>query len=381
MSSGHESVFQRNRRLATFIKNGDLGRNVLDELLPTGCAHPYEKSLWDYKRELPCLPQLRKHSDAERNSYAAEMSHIVKDVVAFYNSHGGYLIIGVDDKTREIVGFDKTFDCSDLIKKVLGATKHEIDCHCKCHTVCVNGADRQVGILLIPRRPDSRDAAQFRRDAPVDANGKQAYRVGHIYFRRGDSCVPAQASEDFTFLCSPERRSIADPDESFRYNALDNNLGPRDPGFIKFIGREEYLRELWRWLCDPFSPVKLLAGLGGVGKTTLAREFVEDVITSPPNGLEKAVWLSAKRQLYTASLGQYRPTSRVDFTDTPSLLRAILAELGTPVESIDPESSTQDLVEEVVNSLRILPCLIVIDDVDSLAPEQQHDVFHTIIRI
>src|SRR5262249_20711786 len=162
--------------------------------------------------------------------------------------------------------------------------------------------DFHVGILLIPRRPDSRDAAQFRRDAPVDLNSKQAYKKGTIYFRRSDSCVPAQAAEDFTFLCSPERRKIAGLEESCRLNALDNNLGPRDPGFIKFIGREEYLRELWRWLCDPFSPVKLLAGVGGVGKTTLAREFAEDVITSPPSGLEKVVWLSAKRQLFTAAI-------------------------------------------------------------------------------
>jgi hypothetical protein len=139
---------------------------------------------------------------------------------------------------------------------------------------------------MIPRRADSKDAAQFRRDAPADANGKRAYTTGQIYFRSGDCCKPAEASEDFTFLCSPERRTIVGSSENLRYIVLDNNLGPRDPGFIKLIGREEYLPDLWRWLCDPFSPVKLLAGLGGVGKTTLAREFVEDVIAAPPNGLE-----------------------------------------------------------------------------------------------
>lgn len=381
MASSQESVFQRSRRLAAFIKNGELGKNVLDELLPTGLAHAYEKSLWDYKRELPSLPSDRKPTDGEKTSYAAAMSHIVKDIVAFYNSHGGYLVIGIDDTTREIVGFEKAFDCGELIKKALGATKHEIDCHYKSHKLLADGKNLHVGLLLIPRRPDSKDAAQFRRDAPADGNGKHAYKSGDIYFRRNDSCIPAQASEDFTFLCSPERRAIADPEEVARYIALQNNLGPRDPGFIKFIGREEYLRELWRWLCDPFSPVKLLAGLGGVGKTTLAREFVEDVIASPPNGLQKVIWLSAKRRLYTATVGKYQPTSRVDFTDTLSLLRALLGHLGTPDDTIDPDSSVQDLIEEVVNSLRILPCLIVVDDVDSLDPEQQHDVFHTMIRI
>jgi hypothetical protein len=381
VSGGQDSVLYRNRRLATMIANGDVGTDVLNEVLPTGCAHPYEKSLWDYKIKLPFLPQLRKPTDEEKIAYAAEMAEVVKDVVAFYNSHGGYLVIGIDDKTREVLGFDETFDCGDLGKKIYAATKHEIDCHFKRHTLDLKGASRIVCLLLIPRRPDSKDAAQFRRDSPAAANGKQAYRAEQIYFRRGDSCIPAHASEDFTFLCSPERRTIIGLVDAPRYSALENNLGPRDPGFIKFIGREAYLRELWRWLCDPFSPVKLLAGLGGVGKTTLVREFVEDIVASPPSGLQKVVWLSAKRQLYTASLGQYRPTSRVDFTDTPSLLRAILAELGTPSESVEPEASQQDLMEEVVSSLRILPSLVVIDDVDSLAPEQQQDVFHTTIRM
>jgi hypothetical protein len=380
-ANAHDSVFQRNRRLAAYILDGDVGENILDELLPTGCAHAYEKSLWDYKRELPCLPENRKPSDAEKNSFNVEMSRIVKDVVAFYNSHGGYLVVGVDDPTKTVVGFDKPFDCGELIKKVLGATKHEIDCHYKTHSLRINGADVRIGLLMIPRRPDSRDAAQFRRDAPPDASGKRAYTASQIYFRSSDCCKPAEASEDFTFLCSPERRTIAGSNENLRYTGLDHNLGPRDPGFIKFIGREEYLRELWRWLCDPFSPVKLLAGLGGVGKTTLAREFVEDVIATPPNGLEKVIWLSAKRQLFTASLGQYRPTSRVDFSDTSTLLRAMLAQLGYPDDSIDTDASQQDLIEEAIYALRMLPCLIVIDDVDSLSPEQQHDVFHSIIRI
>src|ERR1039458_3411649 len=124
----HDSVFQRNRRLSSYINAGNIGSEVLDELLPTGSPHSYEKSLWDYKLELPTLPLDRKPTDSEKVSYAAAMAAIIKDVVAFYNSYGGYLVIGVDDKTREVTGFAKQFDCGDLLKKVHGATKHEIDC-------------------------------------------------------------------------------------------------------------------------------------------------------------------------------------------------------------------------------------------------------------
>lgn len=53
-----DSVFQRNIRLASFIKNGEVGAGVLDDLLPGGLAHADEKSMWDYKLELPVLPQV-----------------------------------------------------------------------------------------------------------------------------------------------------------------------------------------------------------------------------------------------------------------------------------------------------------------------------------
>jgi hypothetical protein len=358
-----------------------MGIEVLDDLLPTGSPHSYEKSLWDYKLELPTLPVGRKPTESEKLTYAAAAAEIVKDVVAFYNSCGGYLVVGVNDKTRDVVGFTTRFDCSDLAKKTLGATKQEIDCHYKVHSVQLNRQKIEVGLLLIPRRPDSLDPAQFRQDAPAAANGKVAYRKGQIYLRQGDCSRPADASEDYSFLCSPERRQVTSPDATALRMALDNNLGPRDPGFIKFVGRETYLRSLWQWMCDPFSPVKLLSGIGGVGKTTLAREFVEDLIATPPGGLERVIWLSAKLHLFTAILGEYNPTSRLDFTDTCSLLQAMLRELGYPDKTINAEWDRDDLIQEVVQALKLFPCLIVVDDVDSLKPEHQQDVFHSMIRI
>src|SRR5579864_7728638 len=38
-------------------------------------------------------------------------------------------------------------------------------------------------------------------------------------------------------------------------------------------------------------------------------------------------------------------------------------------------------MEETIDALRLFPSFLVIDDIDSLVPEQQQDVFHTLIRI
>lgn len=91
--------------------------------------------------------------------------------------------------------------------------------------------------------------------------------------------------------------------------------------------------------------------------------------------------LSAKKQFYTAILGKYQPTSRVDFSDLSSLLKAILGELAYAENNIEADWSVQELLEECVLALRMFPALLVIDDVDSLEPMQQQEVFQSVIQI
>lgn len=374
--SSTDTAFGLATSLFDHVSRGDIGSEVVRELLPQGEGYLFEKSLWDYKRELPNLPEDRKPTEREKELYAEKMAEIVKDVVSFYNSYGGYILAGIDDSTRQIVGYSEHFDCGDLGKKVLAATRHEIDCHYAVH----EAGNHKVGLLFIPRRPYTQNPVQFWREAPKVGN-KQAYKRDQIYFRQGDECKVAQYSEDFSFLCGVGRRQLSYAEEFRTGHVLSNNLGPRDPAFIKFIGREEYLKGLWRWLTDGFQPIKLLAGIGGVGKTTLAREFAEDVIKNAPSGFEKLVWLSAKKQFYTAILGEYQPTLRVDFSDPRTLLQAILLELGYPTKNIDPDWAIQELIDECVSALILFPSILVIDDVDSLEPAHQQDVFQTIAQI
>ncbi len=383
MKSGNNlgSAFGRRARLFECITRGEIGAEVLAELLPSGEGLLYEKALWDYKAELPTLPTERRPSDTEKETYALKMAEIVKDVVSFYNSYGGYIVAGVDDKSRKVTGFSGLFDTGDLAKKVHAATRHEIDCHWVVHEVPAAEGVKPIGVLFIPRRSYAKSPAQFLRDAPANASGKQAYRANQIYLRLGDECRAAQNSEDYSFLCAGGRREFSFAEEFRRSRVLTNNLGPRDPGFITFVGRETYLRSLWRWVCDGFAPVKLLAGIGGVGKTTLAREFAEDFVRNPPMGFDKLVWLSAKRRFYTAILGRYQTTSRVDFSDLRTLLLAVLSELGYASNNIDPAWTDQELIEECVLALRMFPSILVIDDVDSLEPMQQQEVFQAIIQI
>jgi hypothetical protein len=164
---------------------------------------------------------------------------------------------------------------------------------------------------------------------------------------------------------------------------LDNNLGPKDPDLIKFIGRDKYLSALWAWLLERFSPIKLLAGLGGVGKTTIARNFSETVATESPLGFERVIWLSAKGKYWRSFKGKPDDVdpSEVKYFDTRSFLIALLLELGALETEIDEDMDITDLIQMCFESLKLFPSLVVIDDVDSLSENEQYTLFQTVVQL
>ncbi len=376
----NEGVFAHKAKLYTYIKNGQLDENVAATLFLGGVPIPYERQLWDYKLEFPELPVGRKATEEELAEHNGALAEIVKDVAAFYNSFGGYIVVGVRNSPKEFVGLVGEFDCDELNKKVLAATGQQIEC-CYRKLQIDSGEQKMIGLLFVPQRNDGDLPAQFLKDAPLKKSGKKPYSKGDIYFRFADDCIRAEKSEHYSFLFTPGRRVITGAMARQPSNILFSNAGDRDPGFIEFIGREEQIAALWKWFLDKFNSVKLLAGIGGVGKTALAREFCDQVAAAAPFGFQRIIWLSAKRQFYTAINGKYVPSGRVDFTGVDDLLREIGLELGVSDEEASLEFGREALMDVTINALYILPALVVVDDVDSLDPDVQQDLFHTLITV
>lgn len=375
------SVFSHKVGLYDCVCKGDLTVNVLDALLPEGEPLEYERQLWDYKLDLPVLSKGGKPTTAELEEFNGAFAEILKDAVAFYNSYGGYIVAGVANSPRIVVGVEGDFDCDELNKRLHASTGKSIECFYKVFDrTSGNGSKCRVGLLFIPQRPDAATPAQFNKDSPLKKSGKKPYNRHDIYFRNADQCIKAESSDHFAFLFTPGRRVLEEHRLTFS-PILDSNLGPRDPGFVQFVGRDAYLSVLWQWFLDRFNPVKLLAGIGGVGKTAIAREFAEQIARAAPFGFQKVVWLSAKRQYYTAVSGSYVPAARVDFSSVEELLKEICFELGMLESDFEDDSCREDLMQSSISALTAFPALVIVDDLDSLAPEQQQDVFHTLIAI
>jgi hypothetical protein len=355
-----------------------LDAKVLDYLLPNGLPHSYETSLWDYKRHLPNLSG--RGSAPELQAAALEIAELVKDVTAFHNSYGGYIIAGVDQYAEQpIVGCYNLnaggFTVEKLNEQLKTYTKQRIDCRFASHTVMTSMGPREVGLLVVPMRDASCAVVRMARGAP-EVKNKASYQKNAIFARIGDSCMPVSDDASLLQLLCSGRALGGTP------RRIEHNLPPRDPNLIRFVGRGDYLFRLWDWLIDKHTAVKTLTALGGTGKTAIAYEFCQQFLEDAPNWATKLIWLSAKQRAFSAILGRYEEMTRTDFSTPVDFLEALACECGAMDHEIDAAEGDQgELLDLVYDGLRLFPSLVVVDDIDTLPAEEQNNLFSIILQL
>lgn len=330
--------------------------SVVEALLSAGTP-AQECELWDYKRSI--------------SEGAESLGELCRDIVSFYNSHGGYLIFGVSDD-GEIVGLSEfPFDEKQLKQKLRFYTGHDV-------VVRISVVEhRSLSLVCVstPKRPPNMGVAVMRADGPAKS-GRPIFKAGSVYFRADESSQLIRDSEDMKFLSSERKHFLEAPAGGDR--VVQQNLPDRMMICERFIGRAEVKKELWLWLSDRMSRYRVIAGPGGVGKTSAAFSFAEDVVSAVPLGFMQVVWLSAKKQQFSAAANSYRSlpysgTSSDSFHDFSSLLQALSAHLPIAEDQLEgaPE---QDILQEIQKCLEHIPSFFVIDDLDSLAPDDQRRV-------
>jgi predicted HTH transcriptional regulator len=72
------------------IRSGRLDDSLAEELV----TKQFESQLWDFKEEL--------------NLDSIGKAELAKDCAALHNTDGGYIIVGVKDKTWEVLGVEES---------------------------------------------------------------------------------------------------------------------------------------------------------------------------------------------------------------------------------------------------------------------------------
>ena len=358
--------------LKVAVDNRALTPEVLSLLLPSGKPYDFEGQLWDYKSKVPVMGS--EPDGVEKQAHRLAIGELIKDAVAFHNAYGGYIVFGVSDRGRNrLVGVTESFNCADFNKSVQRYAGTSIECFYNNVDLNVPGHSQPLtlGLLLIPRRAAGAPPIKMLRKGPEKASGKPCFQ-DEVYVRVRDECrAAANTHEDWKFLHSdrlpPEQIAGLGP------VPVQAHLPARDDDLIQFVGRDQQLASLRQWIGDPRSPVRLITGIGGLGKTTLADRFAEEVADTGAGQVEAVIWLTAKQQTFSALRGKMVPTSRVDFSDLGSLFNAILKALHYELPVSDEDPSLAEITDRLVEGLLIIPSLIIVDDLDTLLPDEQKE--------
>jgi hypothetical protein len=316
-----------------------------------------ESRYWDYKIRFPKEP--------------VEYLKTVKHVLAFHNTAGGYLVFGVKDASFEIEGCEDVPESSvDRLRALTARYAATVDITVRS----ISYRGKRVAMLHIPRRQDSRPVS-IRVEPEQDAE-RGIFSRGQCLFRTATgSTEVATEAEHWKELLSSGRFGAFEhfTDLPERPALLDHNLPDRQIVCPKFVGRASVLTELWHWLAtDHFDSVRMLAGEGGRGKTSLAYEFATQVCAVGAGGIQRVAWFTAKARQFDASRDEYRELAVPTFNDSVSLLRAVGEHFLLDAEEL--ALSRTELLSKLASALQLFPSLLIIDDVDSLEPDEQRAV-------
>ncbi|MBE7384280.1 MAG: NACHT domain-containing protein [Leptolyngbya sp. SIO1E4] len=129
------------------------------------------------------------------------------------------------------------------------------------------------------------------------------------------------------------------------------------PAVSHVYGRQREVDQLWQWCVEARCRLVVLQGQGGIGKTTLARHFAEQVAQCvEPHSFERVVW----RSLRTAP----RLTE---------LLKALVMAVDEATISdltASPPTSLGQWLALLINQLQQQRCLVVLDNGESLLQGQ-----------
>lgn len=138
--------------------------------------------------------------------------------------------------------------------------------------------------------------------------------------------------------------------------------------YVHFVGRESILGGCLEVLRDPraFDTIGI-EGLGGIGKTALARELAERALDG--RGFQAVYWITAKRTTLEPGDVKTEPGREIVYE---SILSEIAGWLGIQAEAEDVQEQAQK-EKRVQETLRVFPCLFVLDNLET-ADEDQNSI-------
>lgn len=294
---------------------------------------------------------------------------IAKDLVGMKNIGGGYIVIGVVDKSWDPIGISKptgldTKMLRDLVRKYTGL---DIEVYLVEHSIYFDGQNKSfclIGVRSSSKFTKLKTPSMCR--VSFQELEKWGVRKGDIYVRDGDQTIRL---DDYSKLEErlediQDKYQEADQLEAtkspspFEIESGLYRLLPREYG--TFVGREKLLEKIKSAIeKDPRIWIINLYGPGGVGKSALATRVAYDYFES--RRFEAIIQLSAKdRELSTDSGIRPLSPSLISIEDFVDRILRLFSHQECCNDSLDRK---QEKVNELLSAWSTL---IILDNMETV---------------
>jgi len=290
-------------------------------------------------------------------SDAKSKVEFVKDMAAFANSKGGYLIYGVNNNF-EWVGLDERseqyIDDANISNVLDNYIDGKIDFI--SNTVEIN----QLYFFAIYVFPsEANTLLVFKKDGHYNKKDWKTqkeqticvFKGGDVYCRRGSRSIKAD--------------SLFFKQKSINFNTVEN-VSTQPIMYNEFIGRNDYLIDIYNKLTNNNNRIIQVDGIGGIGKTTFVHFFTKKLIENDQfkNNFEFIIWTSSKRNKYT-------PSGIKDLTEFIANYKELVEEIYRFIVSnslLDQpdDDSTIEIEEIVLDFLTDNRVLLIVDNLETL---------------
>jgi tetratricopeptide (TPR) repeat protein len=287
-----------------------------------------------------------------------------RDVLAMKNTGGGYIVVGVQDKTWVPTGFANqlNYDAKLLRDKVQRATGLQVDVDIVQHELRYSGEPRWFAVILIrssKKRRKRRVPSLVRGDFhPRDSYG---LRRGEIYFRRGDSTIRLEDSSELEDLLDELEERTDHERLTHSANPFAIDLGTYrllEQDYNYFVGRQTLRDELLAAITgDPRIWIINVHGPGGVGKSALVTWATYELYYR--RQFEAILQLTAKETVLAVE-GITRSLSRTLYS-LEDLLDQILRLFGE-----EPSAAIEEKKAQVLEWLAAWSTLLVLDNLETV---------------
>lgn len=295
-----------------------------------------------------------------------ELCDFTRDAIGMKNVGGGYIVIGVEDKTWNPVGLASPlpYDSKMLRDKIRRGATVELEVDIVHHDIQISGSTGKFALILVrSSRKRNKRRAPTLVGHDFCAAKPFGLRRGEIFVRRGDSTVKIQSTSELedvldTLEAQADQDALIASGQSSPFAVEDGTYRLLERGFDQFIGRKLLQKEVLAAVThDPRIWIVNVHGPGGVGKSALVNWAVYEFYRQ--RSFEAILQLTAKETVLT-------PQGIMKFSRSLYSLENLLDHILDTFE----ESPPSDLDKKKSMAIEILSAwntLLVLDNMESVS--------------